>query len=147
MIYLAGWAGMFFSSFFVSRKLGRRLVYVLLLFLMFVSFFRGMVGTDTANYISIFKNIAIQEPVGFSEIGFIYLSKVLLTLTPDPELAVKSVSVVFYLLLGLFFYRSDENESFLFVSYLLPVFAYSYSMNGLRIGVAFSVFGVVPMRF
>lgn len=138
MVYIIGWAGMLLSSFIVQYKVGRYFVYALLIYLTFISFFRGDVGTDTATYISIFNSMASGGSSKFEEIGFIFLSKILLLVSPNASFAVKIISVIFFVMLGLYFYRADENEAFLFVSYILPVFAYSYSMNGLRIGVAFA---------
>lgn len=139
MIYIVGWVGMLISCCVIKYRFGRLFVYIVLSYLMFVSFFRGDVGTDTANYIVIFNKIASGDSVGFGEIGFYYLSKMLLFFLIDPVWAVKAVSIVFFTMLGVFFFKADENERFLFVSYILPVFAYSYSMNGLRVGIAFSV--------
>lgn len=143
MVYLVGWLGMFLVSLLVNNKFGKVFGFVLLTYLSVIATCRGLVGTDTVSYISLFENLGQGASVGFSEVGFIYLSKLLLSVAPSATVAVNLVSLVFYFLISVFYYRANKNESFLLFSYLLPVFAYSYSMNALRIGLAFAVFILV----
>lgn len=112
MIYIVGWVGMLISCCVIKYRFGRLFVYIVLSYLMFVSFFRGDVGTDTANYIVIFNKIASGDSVGFGEIGFYYLSKMLLFFLIDPVWAVKAVSIVFFTMLGVFFLKLMRMKGF-----------------------------------
>lgn len=143
MVYIIGWAGMLLVTFLDSVRGSKFFGFLVLTYLTFLAFSRGLVGTDTVSYISIFELLANSESVAFGEIGFKYLAIILLSIFTDAELAVKAVSLVFFALLGIYYLRSTKDEAFLFVSYILPVFAYSYSMNGLRIGIGFAIFLIV----
>jgi len=60
----------------------------------------------------------------------------LVAICPSPEIAVRAVSVMFVGLLGIYAVRATSEEKWMLLCYLLPVFAYQYSMNALRIGLA-----------
>lgn len=141
MVYIFGWIGMLFSALLLPvRGGGRAFTYFVLFYCLFIAFFRSYSGTDTANYISILDSMLEGKGVAFGEPAFKLLSFFLIYLFNDAELAVRSISLVFFTLLALYFYRSNKNEAYLFVAYIMPTFAYSYSMNGLRIGVAAAFF-------
>jgi len=139
MIYLFGWAGcllvLMISGFTHYR--GRFFVFMLLFFFLGVAFLRGAVGTDTANYERMFTDfIDIHYIWTGREPGFVALGWSLATLAPTIETGVRLISVVFFALIALFVARADKNELFLLLAYILPTFAYQYSMNALRIGLA-----------
>lgn len=140
MVYLIGWFGMFLSALLLNSRSGKALVYSVLFYCLFIALFRGAVGTDTANYIKIFNAFSNGYELSVGDEGFKYLIKLLNNLFNNSQFAVNSVSIIYFALLAAFFYRSNKNEAFFLVSYFLPVFAYSYSMNGLRVGLAVAVF-------
>lgn len=139
MIYLLGWMMMLSSTILLSVKNGKILVYFVLLYLVTISFLRGNVGTDTVSYITIFEEIKDLDIAPFDEWGFKLLASLLVSFF-EPELAVKLISVFFFILVTFFYIKSDKNEAFFLISYFLPIFSYSYSMNTLRIGLSAVIF-------
>ena len=146
MVYIIGWLSMFVSAFFVSKKLGRFLSYSVLFYCAFIAFFRADVGTDTAAYINIVKMYKDLGVSPFGEIGFEILLKIISFIVADPVFTVKSVSIVFFGLLCIYLLKSNINERFFIVAYVLPMFAYAYSMNALRIGIAAAIFLLITQR-
>lgn len=139
MIYLFGWAGCLLVLMIsgLTHYRGRFFVFILLLFFLGVAFLRGAVGTDTANYERMFADfIDIYYIWTGREPGFVALGWLLATLAPTIEAGVRLISVVFFALIALFVARADKNELFLLLAYIFPAFAYQYSMNALRIGLA-----------
>lgn len=139
MVYLLGWAGcllvLMISS--LTRYRGHFFVFILLFFFLGVAFLRGAVGTDTANYERMLTDfIDVYYAWTGREPGFVALGWLLATLAPTIEIGVRLISVVFFALIAFFVVRSDKNEFFLLLAYILPTFAYQYSMNALRIGLA-----------
>ncbi|WP_339651727.1 EpsG family protein, partial [Halopseudomonas pelagia] len=94
------------------------------------------VGTDTANYQLMFEQFSEGYSWEGIEPGFFGLGWLLAALAPSIDIAVRAVALVFFGLIAWFVARSDHNERFLLLAYLLPAFAYQYSMNALRIGLA-----------
>ncbi|MBV4454521.1 MULTISPECIES: EpsG family protein [Pseudomonas] len=109
---------------------------VALLFLLFVSVFRGAVGTDTNTYETVVGRLMERLSWTGMEPGFVFMSWLLGELTGSAVIAVRLVSVIIFIILFLYLFRSDKNEKFLLLSYMLPAFVYQYTMNGLRIGIA-----------
>lgn len=118
---------------------GRFMAGLAIFFCAFIAFFRGNVGTDTSAYISIFEDVANGASAPYVELGFGFLTNSFLFLFSDPELSVKIVSLIFFGLLFIFLIRSNRDERFLLLSFVLPVFSYSYSMNVLRAGIAAAI--------
>lgn len=138
MVYLIGWGGIFYLLFVqeISRYYGKAfLVFGLFLFCM-LAFFRGNVGTDTGSYEIMFADFALDYVWDGREPLFVGLGQLLSSFAPTVELAVRATALVFFGLLGWFVAFSDRNERFLLMSYILPAFAYQYSMNALRLGIA-----------
>lgn len=139
MIYLVGWMGCLLTLLISSltRYHGHFFVFVLLLFFLGVAFLRGAVGTDTANYERMLTDF-IDSYYAWNgrEPGFVALGWLLATLSPTVEVGVRLISLIFFALLAFFVSRADKNELFLLLAYILPTFAYQYSMNALRIGLA-----------
>ena len=112
---------------------------VVLCYCAFIAFFRGDVGTDTSAYISIFNNLMNDVEAPYAEVGFNILAECILFIVQDSEVSVKLISIIFYFLLFFYVVRSNRDERFLLLSFLLPVFSYSYSMNVLRVGIASAI--------
>ena len=140
MIYLLGWFTLYLSWFVQSATRYRGRFFLLFCLLVFggISFFRADVGTDTASYESMFLDFINEYQWNGLEPAFVLLALFLSGVMPSVEIAVRAVSLVFFGFLVWFLYRSDNNERILLLLYLLPVFAYQYSMNTLRAGLAFS---------
>ncbi|WP_082877367.1 EpsG family protein [Comamonas thiooxydans] len=140
MIYIIGWFIMFVSAFLQSGKNGGKfLAGGGVLYCAFIALFRGDVGTDTSAYISIFEGVLNGEKEPYAEFGFIYLTKFIIFIFSDPAFSVKSISILFFGLLLLFVIRSSRDERFLLLSFILPVFSFSYSMNVIRVGIAAAI--------
>ncbi|RUQ45637.1 EpsG family protein, partial [Corynebacterium pseudodiphtheriticum] len=115
MIYLLGWLILLVALFFTALSGYRTRFFagVALLFFMFVSVFRGAVGTDTNTYEVVVGRL--MEGISWTgmEPGFVFMSWVLVEITGVPEIAVRLVSVVIFLIMFLHLFRSDKNEKFL----------------------------------
>jgi hypothetical protein len=142
MVYIIGWIIMLLATLMSKLRNSSVLVYSVILYLTIISFLRANVGTDTDNYVTIFNVMRNGGEASFGELGFRFVAFFLISFFED-ELAVKFVSILFFLLLTFFYIKSDKNQSFFFIAYFLPVFSYAYSMNGLRIGLAASVFLII----
>lgn len=140
MVYIIGWFIMFVSAFLQSnRSVGKFLAGGVLIYCAFIALFRGDVGTDTSAYVSIFDGVLNGEKEPYAEFGFIYLTKIIIFIFSDAVVSVKSISILFFGLLLLFVIRSSRDERFLLLSFILPVFSFSYSMNVIRIGIAAAI--------
>lgn len=146
MLYIVGWIIMLLSTvslLFGWFRTSKVIVCFAILYCAILAFFRDAIGTDTLTYQDIFNDISTGESAAFGEIGFYWLAKLLLLIFNEPSLAVNAVSIVFFLFLFLFLIFADKNELFIFSSFILPIVSYQYSMNALRVGVAFSFFLVL----
>lgn len=131
---------------FGRDKLGRFLTYMVVLYCAGLAFFRGDVGTDTNTYIRIFDLIYNGYYAPFTEVGFTLLARVLLLFGNSSDGSVKAVSLVFFALVTIFVTRATKDELFVIAALLLPATAYQYSMNVLRLGIAFALFLVLFQR-
>lgn len=141
MVYLIGW-GYLFSFIFIqylSRYRGTFFVFAILIFFSLTAFVRGSVGTDTGNYELMLRDFFDGYTWDGREPGFVALGWLLVAATPSIEVAVRAIALVFFGLLAFFVVRSDRNERFFLLAYILPAFAYQYSMNALRIGIASAI--------
>lgn len=136
MVYLLGWGVMFISAPLQYVKGGRFFGALSILYCAFLAIFRGDVGTDTAAYIEIFEKTLHGGEAPYGEPGFLWLSKFFLYFSHDAEVAVKLVSLFFFFVLFIVFIRCNKDGRFFIVAFFLPGYAYLYSMNALRIGVA-----------
>lgn len=142
MVYLVGWFLVYFVTSIneLLRYRGRFLIVVLLTFFAAVAMLRGEVGTDTAAYTSIFANLSQGFDWDRIEPGFVFFGGVAGHLMMNPDLIVRVVSLIFFLLLLVFVWHSDRNERFFLIAYFIPAFAYQYSMNVLRLAIATALF-------
>jgi len=139
MVYLLGWALIYgvVAVQLATRYRGLALILGILPYFAALAFLRGDVGTDTFTYELMFREFDGRnyEWNGI-EPGFIALAATLMAIIPDADLAVRACALVFFSLLALVIIRGDENERFFCIAYFLPITAYSYSMNVLRVGFA-----------
>lgn len=141
MVYLLGW-GLALSSAAieaVTRYRGRFFVLVVVCYFAFIAIFRGMVGTDTANYERMLGEFSAGIKWSGGEVGFVLVGSVLAEFLSSAYAAVRGLAFIFFGLLGAYVIRSVRDERFFVVAYFLPAFAYQYSMNALRIGLATGV--------
>lgn len=128
-----------FSALFLHETIkyrGRFFCFVILFYCLLLAFLRGDVGTDTHTYELILARIEAKDVAAVGEIGFIFISHLLLDIFPSVEVSVRAISLVFFGIMFLYIYRSNNDERFLMLSFFLPSFAYLYSMNVLRVGLA-----------
>lgn len=148
MIYISGWISSYFSLFLTeyARYRGKFFYFLVILFLGSIAIFRGDVGTDTLTYESLAE--AFRAGVGLDglEPGFSNLILLLQFFIANDQLVVRAVSVI--LVAGLLFYmiKADSNEMYFLVAFYIPAYFYSYSMNGLRIGIA-SIFLLLMVQY
>jgi len=138
MIYLAGWGVLYFAlmiSFF-SMYRGRIFGAIAILFFAAIAILRGSTGTDTANYESMLSVLSLDAVLGGFEPGFALVGLFLVEFLGSAEAGVRAISALFFILVAFYYFRSDINESFFLMVYLAPAYFYTYSMNGLRIGIA-----------
>ncbi|MFH7326589.1 EpsG family protein [Desulfurivibrio sp. C05AmB] len=138
MIYLFGWGALYWA-FVVSALVnyrGKLLSVLALLFIATISILRGNVGTDTVNYEHMLLSIVDTGGGGGIEPGFMVMGWAMIKFWGSVEVAVRSISLIFFVLVIVFILRADQNESFFLMAYFAPAFAYQYSMNALRIGLA-----------
>lgn len=149
MIYLIGWSLLVISLIMTSLAGFRTscFIYCSLFFLLIVSFFRGLVGTDTYAYELIMDRLSNGFSLAGMEPGFVFVSWLLLQVTDSASLTVRLVGCLIFGALFVYLHRSDKNEKFLLVSYILPAFIYQYTMNGLRVGIAAMLILLATQQF
>lgn len=142
MVYLFGWLLIYFSilASVVSNYHGRFFGLMIIFYFALVSIFRGNVGTDTASYESYILNFSFETLTTGIEPFFVLFSLILREITGSPEIALRSISALFFLLVLYYFMRADRNERFVLIAYLAPAYFYQYSMNAVRIGLASVLF-------
>ena len=138
MIYLVGWSALCFTFFISSFSRYRGCAFGLFTILIFagIAIFRGSTGTDTANYELMLSKLSLDTIWGTVEPGFAFVGLFLTEMLGSAEAGVRAVSVLFFVLVTLYYFRADKNEEFVLLAYLAPAYFYIYSMNGLRIGIA-----------
>lgn len=138
MIYLLGWLLIYFSilASSVSKYHGRFFGLMIIFYFATVSIFRGSVGTDTATYEVLILQFSLETLSTGIEPLFVLFSIFLREITGSPEIALRSISALFFLLMLYYFIRADKNERFVLIAYLAPAYFYQYSMNAVRIGLA-----------
>ena len=120
-------------------------IFVGILPAMFISSLRGSIGTDSANYQSFYNQldkidiISIDRDTYNFEPGFILLTKGFSLIYSDSLFVQSILSFLCTLLLFIGFTRI-EPKGFFFVFLFFPNFYFDMTMNGIRYGIAFSIF-------
>lgn len=105
----------------------------------FLIAFRGLVGVDSAFYISLFESIRYLGIYGANlEPGFAILVSCLTFYFPDSFGILILLGCVTAIIMMVAALRL-EREPILFVSIILPFFMFDMTMNGLRYGLAFAI--------
>jgi hypothetical protein len=141
LIYFIGWSLMLGGSIWwlVTGKYQPHFVVASLFYCCVIACFRGNTGTDTEMYQNMFAAFQLGNIQWQVEGGFALVGTVLLAVSPTPEIAVRLVSLLFFVIVAIYMRAASRDQQWIALSYLLPVFAYQYSMNGIRIGLASSV--------
>lgn len=141
MVYLLAWTanGIVLAIQECQKSRSRLAAHCLLFVFAAIAFMRGDVGVDTVNYETMLRDLAGDYAWDGREPGFIALGWILVRVMPTEEVAVRAIGIVFFSLLALFVAKSERNERFLLLAYVLPAFAYHYSMNALRIGIGSAI--------
>lgn len=149
MIYLVGWFLLAIALVMTSLSGCRTsfFIYCSLFFILIISFFRGLVGTDTYAYEIIMERLSDGFSLAGMEPGFVFVSWLLLQVTNSAPLTVRLIGCLVFCALFFYLHRSDKNEKFLLASYILPAFIYQYSMNGLRVGFASMLLLLATQQF
>jgi len=138
MIYIIGWLLVYYyfaMCFFLKRHL-KVIAGGVILLLSLIAIFRGSVGTDTATYERLVTRIDTWSGL---EPAFWILMYVFNLWLDDPVWVVRAFSGIFAGILLWFVYKSDEEELFFLMAFFVPLFFYNYSMNVIRVGIAFSI--------
>lgn len=139
--YITSFLFFYFFLFLASRNnnLTRFFIIAGALPLVFLALFRGNVGTDTANYLSIFAAMqSSPELIPKIEPVFYAISWGLMSIFDDPRVMVGSFALI--TTLTLFFSSIKlENYGYILGSAIIPIFYQSMTMNGIRYGLSFSM--------
>lgn len=142
MIYLFAYITYLFSTILYHIKIINKYYnYGLLFFLCSIIFFRGYVGTDTYAYHRIVKEISIQEWSNFLFIEpfFFAYSKISYLLTNNLFITVNLFGCLTLVISNFILYKITKNHLVFYIIYC-PIFMLSFTMNGLREGLACTLF-------
>jgi hypothetical protein len=136
--YVIGWCGMFGTACYwlATGRIPRASLYCILIYCCLLACLRGNTGTDTEMYQNIFTAVQLGNIDWTVEAGFALVAQLIMNVGLSPEAAVRGISVVFFALVAIYAARATLAEKWVLLAFILPVFAYQYSMNGLRIGLA-----------
>ncbi len=138
MIYIVGWLLVYYYlvfSLFV-RNYSRIFAILVLSVLGIIAILRGSVGTDT----SVYERLASQAEVWQGiEPGFWFLMYLFSLVFNEPVIVVRIFSLLFVVILIWYLYRSDNEELFILMTFIVPLFFYNLSMNVIRVGLALSL--------
>jgi hypothetical protein len=136
--YLLGWILMFGAAglWLLRGAYVRGSIPAILIYCCILACCRGNAGTDTEYYQNMFAGVAMGNQPWRVEGGFALIATLIMKLGFSAELGVRAVAFVFFGLLAIYAWRATDSEKWILLTYLLPIFAYQYSMNGIRIGLA-----------
>jgi len=112
--------------------------YAFALPLVFLATFRGEVGTDTVAYLQNAQAIVWWGDQAFVdvEVGYVLLVRGLALLTGDPRVIVALISLLAAVLFFLMLHQWEAKRYILLLP-LIPACYFDFTMNGLRMGIAF----------
>jgi len=99
---------------------------------------RGVVGTDTYNYLTIIDLIKNEVSVSGVESGFVLLIKILLFFTTNKMNIMAIIALLISVLMFVASKKSSRSYS-VFLLCIVPVFYFDMTMNGIRYGLSFSL--------
>ena len=98
------------------------------------------VGTDTGNYVAVAQNVILWKGQGLFEVeyGYVLLVRLIAAFTNDPRLVVAAISllaaILFFIMLNMW-----ESGQCIVSLMLISLYFFSFTMNGLRIGIAYPI--------
>jgi len=111
--------------------------YVFALPLVLLAILRGEVGPDTATYIQNAQDLLWWgDRASSNEVGYEALVRALELFTGDPRVVVGLISLLAAVLFFIMLHMWDEGRSVLSLV-LIPFCYFDFTMNGLRMGIAF----------
>ncbi|MGC9193716.1 MAG: EpsG family protein [Thermoplasmata archaeon] len=128
-----------------NRKL-RLVHYAFALPLIMLVVLRGDVGTDTTTYVGYAQTViwwGNQRPVYF-EPGYAFLMRVLSILTSDPHVIINIISLLAAILFFKMLHLWEDGHCALSMI-LVPIYFYNFTMNGLRMGIAFPLAAIAVL--
>jgi hypothetical protein len=116
--------------------------------LILLAVLRGEVGTDTTVYLRNVQDI-IQwgDRASSNEIGYELLVRACALLTSDPRVVIALLSFLAAILFFVMVHRWDKGRCILSLL-IIPVWFFDFTMNGLRMGIAFplAVIAVLQLK-
>lgn len=139
--YVSSFLFFYFWLFLAKRINGLPSLFIVVgaLPLVFLSLFRGNIGTDTANYLSIFEAIqSSPESIPKIEPVFYGISLGLMSVFDDSRVVIGLFAFITTLVL---FFSSIrfEKDCQIFGAAVIPIFYQSMTMNGIRYGLSFAI--------
>jgi EpsG family len=120
--------------------------YVFALPLILLAILRGEVGSDTTTYLSYAQDAISYGGNATADVepGFLVLMDGIARFTDDPRIVVAVITVLAATLFFLMLHMWEDGEC-LFSLILIPFFYFTFTMNGLRMGIALPlvVIGIV----
>jgi hypothetical protein len=140
--YIIGWCLMFSCAgiWLATGRLPKWPVFLILCYCALLAFLRGQTGTDTEFYQNMFAAVQLGNIQWTVEGAFALVAQGLLTITPSSETAVRAVSLIFFALLAMYTARATNDELWILLVFILPIFSYQYSMNTIRVGLGSAMF-------
>jgi hypothetical protein len=141
------WATLCIWKALHAHKELKLLDYVFALPLILLAVLRGEVGTDTVNYIANAQYIIWWKEQGQTtfEFGYIFLVRLLAILTSDPRVVVALISLLAAIAFFAMLYMWENGQCIVSLVFI-PVCFYTFTMNGLRIGIAFPLAAIAVLQ-
>ncbi len=144
LTYIAFYAWMILLVFLFSKNKANKNVYTCMMFLTIFLFagLRGMVGTDTVNYLDIYNQLGYANKSSFGSVNLepLFLAYTILhkNIIDNNFLYLLSISLIQTLLLLAVFIKT-KNKSIFILTYSL-VFYLEFHFNTVRVGISLLIF-------
>jgi hypothetical protein len=141
------WATLCIWKALHAHKELKLLDYVFALPLILLAVLRGEVGTDTVNYIANAQYIIWWKDQGRTEFefGYIFLVRLLATLTSDPRVVVALISLLAAIAFFAMLYMWENGQCIVSLVFI-PFCFYAFTMNTLRMGIAFPLAAIAVLQ-
>ena len=135
LIYFTGWLmilSLALFNYFREIKALKLYIYLILIYIAFIAFIRGYVGTDTVMYQDI-----VLYPEQFLNVGWLYsfINYILYYLTENAVIVVRFISLMIVLLFAIAVHKSNKNQLLILLTFIFP-WLFQLSMNIMRSGIA-----------
>jgi len=134
--FLVWWAFSVWKTLYTTTPL-RFSQYFFALPLILLAVLRGEVGTDTAVYLRNAQDIIWWgDRTSSNEVGYELLVRACALLTSDPRVVIALISLLAAILFFVMVHSWDQGRCILSLL-IIPVWFLDFTMNGLRMGIAF----------